>query len=686
MMNTIKMFSLLIFFCGCSASVSNSNPPAASPTVAPEIPVCSTSTTYAASVTVTGTASFYKRGLLFTNAGATVTKITLSSPISTPLPIKFAEIQVLNAAGAVVQCGQTNATGALKALDGVSNLVIPNTPGNYTIQVLSRAQHSMAVPMGKTAFSFLASVKADIYSNKVYTLSQSLTSSGSGSITANNLIAYAREEQTADVIGGAFNIYNSILTTYEYLAQNTATSNLTCLNPKLDVFWKVGFNPAQYLYPNSDPATLGTLSYYVRGQNQLYINGGQQGEIKISDTDHFDDSVIIHEFGHHVEDVCGKMDSPGGTHYGLYRIDSRLAWSEGWGNFFGAHMIRNNISSLNPDLTSQLAAISTDSWMYYLDTAGYTDAGTGVSSGAEYIRLNFTKPGNNPESVMVNGQARYFDKVDSTVNPGEGLVREVSVSRGLYKSTNTCAAGCAGTGNFSKIWQAIENDPAGIGMGKSIYPFRSPARFYSRLNQAFGGAMPAAIDSILNSDEAQQRETNAAYTVGGFRIEVPYGIKLVGTGATACSLKIQPLADSGLNSNNLSDQRFSNHYYYVDLSSLPGVNEIWLSVSKVAGTTLDIDSILYNEGYHYDEDCSATAASGACTAGQKTTSADMARYDRTAGNGVKKLVNLSALNSAGKYLLNIRAFTAGIPVAAGTEYTYTLTDQSGGNLCPTATY
>lgn len=685
-MKIIKIFSLLFFFSGCSAGISNSNPAAAAPTVAPESSACTTSTVYAASVTITGTASFYKRGLNLTNVGATVTKITLSSPIMTPLPIKFAEVQVLNSAGVVVQCGQTNASGALKALDGISNLVIPNTPGNYTVNVLSRAQHVMTVPMGKTSFSFVASVKSDIYANKVYSLSQSLISSGSGSVAVNNLIAYAREEQTPDVIGGAFNIYNSILTTYEYLAQNTTTSNLTCLNPKLDVYWKVGFNPAQYLYPSSDPATLGTLSYYVRGQNQLFINGGQQGEIKISDTDHFDDSVIIHEFGHHVEDVCGKMDSPGGTHYGLYRIDSRLAWSEGWGNFFGAHMIRNNVSSLNPDLVAQLAAISTDGWMYYLDTTGYTDAGTGVSSGAEYIRLNFTKAGNNPESVSTANGTRYFDKVDSTLNPGEGLVREVSVSRSLYKSTNTCASGCSGTNYFSKIWQALENDPAGIGMGKSAYPFRSPARFYSRLNQAFSGSMPAAIDSILNTDEAQQRESNAAYTVGGFRVEVPYGIKLVATGATLCSLKLQPRTDSGLDSNNLSDQRFSNHYYYVDLSSLSGVNEIWLTVSKVAGTTLDIDSILYNEGYRYDEDCIAVALNGTCTAGQKTTSADMARYDRTAGNGVKKLLNLSALNAAGKYLLNIRAFTAGIPIAAGTEYSYTLTDQSGGNLCPTATY
>ncbi|MFZ3231779.1 MAG: hypothetical protein WA160_16355 [Pseudobdellovibrio sp.] len=678
-MKKLILMPILILVSSCSKLSSGAGSATSSPTVSSEIAECTTTTAYSSPVIISGTATFYKRGLNVSTSGGgtTVSGLTLGAAISTALPIKFAEISVLNSAGSIIQCGITDSSGNLKAVDGTSNLNIPNTAGNYTVNVLSRSNHTLSVPNGKTAFKFYTSVKADIYSNSVYTLAKTVASAGSGTVTA-NLIAYARESESTEVNGGAFNIYNDILISYEYLAQSTAiASNLTCLNPKLDVFWKVGFNPAQYVYPNEDPSSLGTLSFYVRGDNQLYINGGQLGNITSSDTDHFDDTVIIHELGHHVEDVCGKMDSPGGTHYGLYRIDPRLAWSEGWGNFFGAHQVRNSLSSINPDLAGQLPA---SGWLHYLDTKGYTEGS--VTTGGEYIRLNFSKAGNNPETA--SGGTRYYDKVDAATNPGEGLFREVSISRSLFKSTNVCST-CTGVDNFSYIWKAFEN--SGVGMGQSIYPFRSAARFYSRLNQAFAGATPAAIDAILNSDEAQQRETNAAYTVGGYRIDVPYGIKLVPSGVS-CNLKIQPRSNSGLDANYLSDQRFSNHFYTIDLASLPGVTEIWLTSAYVAGTTgIDVDPILYKEGYTYDQDCAVFSGAGICTSPQKSISADMLRYDRSAGNGTKKILTLTALSAANSYLLNVRAYIAGTTsISTATEYTYTLKDQTGGYLCPAASY
>jgi hypothetical protein len=679
-----KIIKLLIlpasvFFLGaCSKLTSNSG--ADSPVVADELAECLTSTSYSPSVTITGTASFYKRGLTVSQAGGLVTSMTLSTPITIPLPIKFAEVRVLNSAGTLVQCGITNVSGALKALDGTSNLVIPNAAGSYSVQVLARSNHLLTVPGGKTAFKIYTSVKSDIYSNSVYTLASTVASTGSGSF-ATTLTAYARESQSSVISGGAFNIYNDIFTTYDYLAQNTSTSDLTCLNPKLHVYWKAGFNPAQYVYPDANPSDLGTLSFYVRGANQLYINGGQLGNVSSVDTDHFDDTVIIHETGHHIEDVCGKMDSPGGTHYGLYRIDPRLAWSEGWGNFFGAHQVRNSLASVNPDLGAQLPA---SGWLYYLDTQGYSDSGAGTAS--EYIRLNLNKAGNNPESVSTSNGTRYYDKVDATTKPGEGLYRETSISRSLFKIANNCT-GCANS-SFANIWQAFEKNPSGVGMGKSIYPFRSAARFYSRLNQSYAGSMPGAIDTILNSDEAQQRETNASYTVGGYQVYVPYATKLVASGAP-CPLKIQPRQDSGVDANYLSDQRYSNHFYFIDISSLSGVTSIKLNSTYVAGTTsIDIDSILYSEGYTYDNDCAAYFTNGQCQTAQKiSTGTNIVRADRSVGNGTKT-ISLVGLNASTNYLLNIRAYTTNIlpAITAATEYSYTLTDQSGGYLCPASPY
>lgn len=675
---------LNLYSCAPGSSESQNASPS-TPTVA-ETSLCSISSSYSPSVTITGSATFYKRGLTVSKSAGVVTQMTLSSPTSTALPIKYAEIQILNAAGTVVQCGKTNASGALKALDGTSNLTIPSSAGTYTVQVLSRANHTVSVGGGKTAFKFLTSIKKDIYSNELYKVSGSIFSSGSGSYSV-SLVAYARESESPEVLGGAFNIYNSLAVAYDYLAQNTGTSNLTCLNPKLEVFWKAGFNPAQYIYPSADPNDLGTVSFYVRGENQLYINGGVQGNVSMKDTDHFDDTVIIHELGHHVEDVCGKMDSPGGVHYGLYRIDPRFAWSEGWGNFFGAHIVSNNISALNPDLSGQLSSGVAATWNHYLDTEGYNDAG--VTSGISLIILNLSKAGSNPESV---GGGRYYDKVDASTYPGEGHTREVSISRSLFKGTNTCASTCVNTNHFADYWKAFENDPAGGGMGKANYPFRSSARFYSRLNAVAPGIM-TSIDAVLDSDEAQQRDGNSSYTVGGHLVWPAYGIKLINNGSTPCTIpvRIQPRQEVDTVTDGFSDHRYSNHYYLVDPSVLSGVTQIILTATKVAGTNTDIDLILYKDGFRFNQDCT-TDSMGSCVSWAKdTTSSDMVRQDRsiasTPGTSfTKTITSIDGLSISSYYMLDVRAYTANKTILNTTSYTYTLTTQSGAYLCPSATY
>jgi hypothetical protein len=52
-----------------------------------------------------------------------------------------------------------------------------------------------------------------------------------------------------------------------------------------------------------------------------------------SDSDGFDDTVILHESGHWIEDIYGRSDSPGGDHDGS-PTDPTLAWSEGFSTYF----------------------------------------------------------------------------------------------------------------------------------------------------------------------------------------------------------------------------------------------------------------------------------------------------------------------------------------------------------------
>ncbi len=667
----------LLLVAGCTNTISD-NTPATAPYCAsttPEISECTSTISPGGSpVTITGTAQFYKRRVRVFPTGPENGPFALGAPTTSSLPIKFAEVRVLNSSGNVVQCGVTNSTGSLVAMNGVSALQIPNTVGNYTVQVLSRTNQTISVGGGKPDFKVYASVKTDICSNNLHSVSKVVASSGTGTLAlaSNDLTAYARESETASAVqGGAFNILNNVISTHEYLANHTndaqENSDLTCLSPKFHVYWQAGFNPAQYIYPSEDPSSVSQISFYLRGQSELYINGGKLGNVTTADTDHFDDAVIIHEIGHRIEDACGKMESPGGTHNGLFRIDPRLAWSEGWGNYFGAHITRNQIADINPQANTNLTTPTNyDGWLYYLDTNGYRESGVNQSSD-ELIRFSLKKSGSNPDAAT---GADYncdlgeycFDQVDSAANPGEGHFREVSIARSLFKITNTCTGTCAAgsAAYFPKLWQAFQKDTSGVnlGMGKSNYPFRSSIRLYNRMTAAFGGSMPADIDTILNNDEAQQRDGNASFTSGGYLTWPSYGIKLVPS-MTSCNLEIRPKAQTSIATNGLSDQRFSNHFYYIDpATSLAGITQVNLNTTFVSGSALTFGMSALSASYIYPISTS----------------------------GYSNTLDSSALTVGTDYLLNIRAFTSTSSPASPTVYRYSLTTNIGGFLCPSPTF
>ena len=83
------------------------------------------------------------------------------------------------------------------------------------------------------------------------------------------------------------------------------------LPPALTVFWQTGSTDGTYYF-----------------EHAIHLLG------ESSDDDGFDDTVMLHELGHYVEDVEGRTDSPGGSHDGS-PTDPRLAWSEGWSTYFG---------------------------------------------------------------------------------------------------------------------------------------------------------------------------------------------------------------------------------------------------------------------------------------------------------------------------------------------------------------
>lgn len=703
MKNLLYVLSSLIFISGCVPLKIDTPTPTPAPActqVVPEVAACSPiDYSSVSTITISAEAKFQKRSIVRSG-----TSLLLSGNADLiDLPIRFAEVQVLNSAGSLVQCGVTNSSGQLRAFNGSSPLTIPTTSGSYVVKVISRSQASF--PSSGANFVANASVKKDICTNALHSISKTITSTGTNvTIPANELLATAKESDDVNIPGAAFNILNDLTTTYEYLSSSVGTTqNLSCLNPKLHMYWQAGFNPAQYIYPNVNPADVDNVSFYLRGYNELYINGGKLGDVRKSDTDHFDDAVIIHEIGHHIESACGKADSPGGAHNGLFRIDPRLAWSEGWGNFLGAHVIRNNFDKIYDNNAAVRTAISgvaingSTDWNYYLDTSGYAGDAF-VTQPREMIRFEMIRDGGNPEVAgSLLSYTYYYDKVNGTTHPGEGHFREVSIARSLFKISNTCdpAGRCvAETATpspityFSEVWKSF------VDLGQGTFPLRSSVRFYERFKAVLASnPLPAEIDAIL-LNEAQQPHGNAVYTSTDLNWP-SYGIKLVPQ-SSVCKIQFQPRKEPATTyiqgvDDERSDPRYSNHFYYVDFNTI-NANSITLSATYLSGSNVDLDLVLMPEAYRYPEDpCSNYNSSYNCTAYRKAdaSSGQFIRASRGVPtdmlNQTETLVNLSPLPKSSRYVLNLRAYTAGsaITVNNSTVYEYTLTTNNAGEyLCP----
>lgn len=657
---------------------------------------CLTNYTYTDSVAVSGTAKFYKRGLnpvvqYNSTLGANELKnLTLGNPITTPLPIRFAEVIVLDAQKNVVQCGVTDNTGSIKAIDGVSDLQIPATSGNYTVQVLSRAFVSFSVA-SKPTFNLHVSVKKDKYTNQLHKLQQTVFSNGVDDVSVDVEASARQTSGSTGLEGGAFNILNSIYTTYKYISTNTGTVDTTCLNTKINTYWKAGYNPYQYLSPSADPSYLPNNSYYYgEGDKSLNISGGRLGNTSIENTDHFDDFVIIHELGHFIEDNCGQLTSPGGSHAIVSRIDPRLAWSEGWANYLAGQVMYNSISEINPEFATQMTAAGlATNWTYFSSTIGYSDSVTNVSNGSGFM-FDLKKAGTNPDSWQAGTYSgSYFDKIDSVKYPGEGHFREGAISRGLFKLTNACGSTCATTPiTFENIWKAVDKI---TGAGQSVFTFKSSHDVLQNVKTFVGGSW-AGDNQTKSQSEALHLFSDGAYTSGGNNKWIPYGSYLTTVTPGACSIGstyIEPRADDPVLTGTNSDQRYSNHYYTIDLSVLPtSVTDIYVTFSSQVGTATEFDILLFKDKYTFNIDysCSSYDSNGNClTTWQpsRTTTTDVLRSDRRSGSLIttKHIGDLQSLDHSARYLLNIRAYTPAKTFSSTTSYKYEIKDQAGNNIC-----
>jgi uncharacterized protein YfaP (DUF2135 family) len=217
------------------------------------------------------------------------------STSSTMLPIRFAQVDVCRASDDAVL-----ATGALDQ-DGAYDLTFQNTgaPGYYvrvSTQQDSDALKETVIDNGNNVYQ----AKSDVINETVTPEETDLEV----------------DAMASDNTGPAFNIFDC-----------GVTGNLTVLAatgqnmPMLTWLWTKG----------SAGTCSGAVSCYSSANDTISVLS------TASDSDEYDDTVLLHEYGHFFQAKLSKDNSPGGFHSLSQRVAPTLAWSEGSASFFACY-------------------------------------------------------------------------------------------------------------------------------------------------------------------------------------------------------------------------------------------------------------------------------------------------------------------------------------------------------------
>ncbi len=520
-------------------------------------------------------------------AVTTPSGVFVQSTRNLPKPIRFAEIMVKDSSGNIIQCGSTSVTGTY-------SLTLPQAAsGSYTVYVNSRISNAAVARAYVMDYNL---------TNVHYSVSK--TVSATATSAANNLLASGEGAVTS----AAFNILDQVIKTNEYLADyvdnahGCGTTFADCVPytsaPMVYLYWKKGVNPYSYYGVSSG-------SSFYTGDARIFILGGINGDVDNSDTDHFDNSVIVHEYGHFLEDAFAVSESPGGYHNGNTVIDPRLAWSEGWSDFLQGAVLAQAV---------------------YADTSGNS---SGPSGGSQFLTLDLESKGNDVPS-----------------SGSEGMFREFSITRLLWDAIdphpangaggNDAGDGITNANSMTEIWTVF----AGAnGLKNSSNPFRHMGVIHKVQDNMAGRT------SWLALRNSEFQNGSAAYTSVGLR---EYATPLVNG---ACNISFTPVADGGNfdNSDLLDNNDFLAFYHSGGTLSV----QLKYTASVLANPP-DLDLYVYYSDYTY---------------GSSSTMVGYSQGDRpvscvaTPANCTDVTESVSASAPAGYYMINPMVFTD-----AGTSY------------------
>lgn len=469
---------------------------------------------------------------------------------TTRSPVRKAKLEVLDQDGKVITTTTTNANG------------------KYTVTVASQTPVRIRVRAEIAAYG--VKVVDNTNNGAQYVLTGSLVSSGKANSTR-NLHApsgWDGTKYTSDAArkSAPFAILDSMYLASEKI--RAADANATFA--PLVVNWSVNNVPAE---GNEAAGQIGT-SHYEAENGALYILGKEN-----TDTDEFDDHVMLHEWGHYFEDKFSRSDSMGGNHGDGDILDMRIAFGEAWGN------------ALSGMLTDDPS---------YIDTSG--------AKQKEVFEIDVENTPADPEAPGFYGES--------------SLQR---VLYDLYDSTNEVAADKVALG-FTPIYKTM------VGKEKNAPAYTSIFTFITGLKANYPG-QSANIDSVVGMENMEPISdvfgSSQTDDLGGDPDVLPIYTELTpnGTKVNRCSVKTFDPTDVG---NRLSIRRYfrfnidtaGNYKVTVNKTSGSGTDPVFsvaqsspFVVDKIKGDneTLNtqVKSGALNAGPHVMEVYDASSADGA---------------------------------------------------------------------------
>ena len=217
-------------------------------------------------------------------------------------------VHARNAAGGIIDTAVTDRNGDF------SVNVLPNTD----VRIVARAEMLQEASTGTAGWN--VKVIDNTNQNAVYELTGDLLNSGvsdsSRVLTAQS--GWGGSSYTSTRAAAPF----AMLAPTYVAIQKMIADDPDAVFPEMKYNWSINNRAVS---GNDSAGDIGTSSY--KGNGNVYILGDED-----SDTDEYDDHVVVHEWGHYFEDQMSRSDSIGGPHSGGQKLDMRVAMGEGFGN------------------------------------------------------------------------------------------------------------------------------------------------------------------------------------------------------------------------------------------------------------------------------------------------------------------------------------------------------------------